>query len=87
MSTALPDALTGMGALDPDGPWARALHVGQAVMGHVDQLLGVDARSLALELGFEQVWVEPVATNFGMPDATITVLTTEGSAGAMASAG
>lgn len=78
VSTELPDALAGMGDLDPDGPWSRALRDGEPVLGSVDDLLDAPSRELAAGLGFGEVWVEPLATISDTPDATITVLGPEG---------
>ena len=78
VTTGLPDELAGLGTLDPDGPWSQALHRGEPVLGLVDDLLEGDAHDAARKLGFEWLWVEPVATISGVPDATISVFTTEG---------
>jgi len=78
ISTTLPDPLTGMGDLDPDGPWSRSLELDEPVLGPVAEILDTEGRRLAREHGFGQVWVEPVATIGDTPDATITVFTAEG---------
>ncbi len=78
VSTSLPDALAGMGDLDPGGPWAKALALGEAVHGPVDELLDALGQTLAGELRLGQIWVQPVTTVLTTPDAMITVLTAEG---------
>ena len=78
VSTSLPDELTGIGRLAPGGPWAKALELGKGIQGSVDQLLDTDERAVAKELGFGQLWVEPVTTVSATPDAMITVFMVEG---------
>lgn len=78
VSTSLPEALTGLGDLDDDGPWALALRHGEGVHGRVDELLDTDGRAAARSLGFGQMWVEPVVGVSATADATITVFTALG---------
>jgi diguanylate cyclase (GGDEF)-like protein/PAS domain S-box-containing protein len=78
VSTALPDGLTGVGELHPDGPWAKALALGEPVHASVDHLLDLQAQAQARALHLGQIWVEPIATVSATPDAMITVLTAEG---------
>ena len=78
VSTSLPDELTGMGRLDPAGPWARALALDEGIHGSVDALLPAEGLAVAKELGFGQLWVEPVTTVSVTPEAMITVLMLEG---------
>lgn len=72
VSTALPDSLTGMGRLAPDGPWAKALALGKGIHGSVNRLLDADGQAVAKELGFGQLWVEPVTSVSATPDAVAT---------------
>ena len=78
VSTSLPEELTGMADLDVNSAWATSLALGEGVHGSVDDLLDTDGQELARDLGFGQIWVEPVTTTSAAPDAVITVLTAVG---------